>query len=177
MGGPSTAIAVEELIHCGADTFIRVGTCGRLCPESFDVNLEGVIATAAVRDEGTTLHYIPAEYPAVADHGLTADLICACRGKNRKFVQGIVQSKDAFYGQYDPNGLPDAARLHQRWAAWEAGNVMASEMEMSTLFVIASIRKARAAGILSYKEMSDSAIQIALDALRLTIARDCRNVL
>ena len=66
MGCPSTAIALEELIKCGADTFIRVGTAGRICDKAQDMALDGVIATAAVRDEGTTLHYIPVEYPAVS---------------------------------------------------------------------------------------------------------------
>ena len=61
MGCPSTAICLEELIACGADTFIRVGTAGRVCDRAFDPTLDGVINTAAVRDEGTTKHYIPIE--------------------------------------------------------------------------------------------------------------------
>lgn len=55
MGCPSAAIALEELIKCGADTFIRVGTAGRVCDAAFDETLDGVINTAAVRDEGTTI--------------------------------------------------------------------------------------------------------------------------
>ena len=72
MGCPSTAICLEELIACGADTFIRVGTAGRVCDRAFDPTLDGVINTAAVRDEGTTKHYIPIEYPAVADRHVAA---------------------------------------------------------------------------------------------------------
>ena len=74
MGCPSTAICLEELIACGADTFIRVGTAGRVCDRAFDPTLDGVINTAAVRDEGTTKHYIPIEYPAVADRHVVAAL-------------------------------------------------------------------------------------------------------
>ena len=81
MGGPSAAIAIEELIHCGAETFIRVGTCGRICPESYDESLEGVIITGAVRDEGTTVHYVPIEYPAMADRHVTDALARACEAK------------------------------------------------------------------------------------------------
>ena len=72
MGGPSTAICLEELIHCGAEVFIRVGTCGRICEESYDPTLEGCVITGAIRDEGTTIHYIPIEYPAIADSSLRA---------------------------------------------------------------------------------------------------------
>lgn len=96
MGGPSTAIAVEELIHCGAETFIRVGTCGRVCPASYDERLEGVIITGAVRDEGTTVQYIPIEYPAMADRHVTSALVNACLVKGYRFAEGIAQSKDSF---------------------------------------------------------------------------------
>ena len=91
MGGPSAAIAIEELIHCGADTFIRVGTCGRICPESFDESLEGVILTGAIRDEGTTLHYVPIEYPAVADRHVTDAMARAAKAKGYNFAEGIGQ--------------------------------------------------------------------------------------
>lgn len=96
MGCPSAAIAVEELIHCGAEVFIRVGTCGRLCPESYDESLEGVVITAAVRDEGTTVHYVPIEYPAIADRHVTDALVRAAQAKGYRFEEGIGQSKDSF---------------------------------------------------------------------------------
>ena len=99
MGCPSAAIAVEELIHCGAEVFIRVGTCGRVCPESYDESLEGVIITGSVRDEGTTVHYVPIEYPAMADRHVTDALARACQAKGYKFAEGIAQSKDAFYAE------------------------------------------------------------------------------
>lgn len=98
MGCPSAAIALEELIHCGADTFIRVGTCGRICPESYNEELEGVIITGAVRDEGTTVHYVPIEYPAMADRHVTDALAQACAAKGYRFAEGIAQSKDSFMG-------------------------------------------------------------------------------
>lgn len=65
IGGPFASIAMEELYRCGADTFVRIGICGGMQPEvkSGDV----VIATGAVRMEGTTREYAPIEYPAVAN--------------------------------------------------------------------------------------------------------------
>ena len=83
MGCPSAAIALEELIHCGADTFIRVGTCGRVCPESYDESLEGVIITGAVRDEGTTLHYVPVEYPP------TSEIFAELRALEAEIAKGL----------------------------------------------------------------------------------------
>ena len=95
MGCPSTAIAVGELIKCGADTFIRVGTAGRICDRAQDPTLDGVINTAAVRDEGTTIHYIPVEYPAVADrHGVDA-LAVSAKKLGYNFIEGISQTKDS----------------------------------------------------------------------------------
>ena len=99
MGCPSAAIAVEELIRCGADTLIRVGTAGRVCDKAFDPTLDGVINTAAVRDEGTTIHYIPVEYPAVADRHVVAALADAAAKLGYHFAEGITQSKDSFYGE------------------------------------------------------------------------------
>lgn len=172
MGCPSAAIAVEELIHCGAEVLIRVGTCGRVCPQSYEESLEGVIITGAVRDEGTTLHYVPIEYPAVADRHITDALARACAAKNYRYAEGIAQSKDSFYGQHDPDSMPNSARLHQRWEAWEKSGVMASEMETAALFVIASIRGVKAGAIMAYGSMNDHTIELAVDAIRLLIETD-----
>lgn len=172
MGGPSTAICVEELIHCGAEVFIRVGTCGRICEESYNKDLEGVVITGAIRDEGTTVHYIPIEYPAVADIDVTNALISASKELGYNFSKGIAQSKDAFYGQHDPDSMPDAPRLHERWAAWEKAGVMASEMEASTLFVVSAIRGVKAGAIMAYGEMNDHTIEIALKAIEKLIAEN-----
>ena len=171
MGCPSTAIALEELIKTGADTFIRVGTAGRVADAAFDESLDGIICTAAVRDEGTTIHYIPVEYPAVADRHLVAALAEAAKARGLRYLEGITQTKDSFYGQHEPDSMPAAARLHDRWEAWKRGNVLASEMESAAVFVISSIRGKRAAAIMSYREMKDT-IQVACDAVRLLIKTD-----
>ena len=106
MGGPSTAIALEELIHCGAEVFIRIGTCGRICKESYDEKWDGVVITGAIRDEGTTIHYIPIEYPAIADIDVTNALLDATKKLGYPFAAGIAQSKDSFYGHQDPYQHP-----------------------------------------------------------------------
>jgi uridine phosphorylase len=172
MGCPSTAIALEELIHCGADTFIRVGTCGRICPESYNEDLEGVIITGAIRDEGTTVQYVPIEYPAIANRHVVEALAQVCQEKNYNFAEGIAQSKDSFYGQHDPNSMPNSSILNQRWEAWEKSKVMASEMETSALFIVSSIRGVRAGAIMAYGTMNNHTIEIACDAIKHLIIKD-----
>lgn len=171
MGCPSTAIALEELIALGADTFIRVGTAGRVCDAAFDETLDGVINTAAVRDEGTTIHYIPIEYPAVADRHVVEALVEAAADLGYNYAEGITQSKDSFYGQHEPEKMPAETRLKERWEAWRRGNVMTSEMEAAAIFVISSIRQCRAGSIMSFTDMRKT-VEVACGALRKLIALD-----
>lgn len=171
MGCPSTAIALEELIKCGADTFIRVGTAGRVCDESYDESLDGVINNAAVRDEGTTIHYIPIEYPAVADRHVIDALDRAAKKLGYNFLEGITQSKDSFYGQHAPETMPAEDRLKTRWEAWRRGHVVSSEMECAALFVISSIRRCRAGAIMAFTEMEKS-VETACEAIKILIKED-----
>ena len=171
MGCPSTAICVEELIACGADTFIRIGTAGTVRdPEDFN-RYEGVIVTGAVRDEGTTLHYVPEGYPAVADRHVVDALARAAAARGLTYAEGISQSKDSFYGEVDPDCSPVGERLKERWKAWQRGNVMCSEMECAAIFVISSIRKCRASAIMNWGNM-DETIKTACDAVRIMIEQD-----
>lgn len=171
MGCPSAAIAMEELIQCGANTFIRVGTAGPVCDKAYDKSLDGVINTAAVRDEGTTIHYIPIEYPAVADRHVVAALAEAAAKLGYHYIEGITQSKDSFYGQHNPEMMPAESRLKERWEAWRRGNVICSEMESAAIFVISSIRGCRAGSIMSFSEITKT-VEVACEALRILIAQD-----
>lgn len=143
IGGPSAAIAVEELFKCGADTFIRVGTCGGMQTEvkSGDV----VIATASIHD-GSSAEYVDMAYPAVADFSTTQALAEASRAvMDPTHVHiGVSQSKCAFYGQHEPERLPSSARLQEKWQEWKKMGCLASEMESATIFVVASYLRARA---------------------------------
>ena len=171
MGGPSAAIAIEELIHCGADTFIRIGTAGRLCPESQDTSIQGIIATGAVRAEGLTGEYVPYEYPAIADRHIVAAMADSAEELGYNFKEGIVHCKDSFYGQIDPDGLPNGDMLKGKWKAWERSRVMATEMETATLLIIASIRGCRAGSILSFQSMEET-IHVVKSALLKLIEKD-----
>ena len=94
IGGASASIALEELCNCGADTFIRVGTCGGMQTEVCGGDL--VIATGAIRMEGTSREYAPIEYPAVPDLEVTNALVQAAAEQNCTYHTGVVQCKDSF---------------------------------------------------------------------------------
>ena len=146
MGGPSTAIAVEELHMLGIETLIRVGTCGGIQPEVCAGDL--VIVSGAVRQEGTSKEYVPVEYPAVADLTVTNALKTAADTLCFKHHVGIVQCKDSFYGQHDPARMPVGYELQNKWGAWIKAGVLASEMETAALFVVAGILRMRAGAVM-----------------------------
>ena len=114
IGGPSAVIAMEELHNIGADTFIRVGTCGGIAlpVKSDDV----VIATGAVRHEGASREYAPIEFPAVSDYEVQSALVQAAKNLGKPWHAGVVQCKDSFYGQHDPKRMP--VRRGSAWVSW-----------------------------------------------------------
>ena len=135
VGGPSASIAMEELVACGADTFIRVGTCGGM-----DMNVQSgdlVIATGAIRMEGTSKEYAPIEYPAVADLDMVNALVEGAKRVDASYHTGVVECKDAFYGQHRPETLPNGQDLLRKWNAWLGMGCKASEMESAALFIVA----------------------------------------
>lgn len=145
IGGPSAAIAMEELVRAGADTFIRVGTCGGI-----DLNVKSgdlVIATGAIRAEGTSREYAPIEFPAVADFVITEALSKAAEELQAEYHRGIVQCKDSFYGQHEPEKMPVAGMLQEKWEAWKRLGALASEMESAALFTVASYLHVRAGSV------------------------------
>lgn len=146
IGGPSAAIAMEEAVALGADTFIRIGTCGGISTAVKAGDL--VIAQSAVRQEGTTLHYAPAEFPATADFDITLALRDSAKELGFPFHLGIVQSKDSFYGQHSPERMPVSYELLHKWEAWIRLGVLCSEMECAALFCIASALKVRMGAVL-----------------------------
>ena len=136
IGGPSAAIAIEELANCGADTFIRVGTCGGMQEDVLSGDL--VIASGSIRMDGTSREYAPIEYPAVADYGIVTALDEAAQTLGMRRHIGVVHCKDAFYGQHNPELLPQSSVLLQNWNAFLKMGCLASEMESATLFIVGS---------------------------------------
>ncbi len=185
IGGPSASIAMEELFKCGSDTFIRMGTCGGI-----DLDVIGgdvVIATAAVRMEGTSREYAPIEFPAVASFDVVSALVQAADMLGKRSHTGVVQCKDSFYGQHDPSLMPVSYDLLNKWEAWKRLGVLASEMESAALFVVAAHLGARCGStffVVGNQEReilgmdnpklhdTEVAIQVAVQAIRNLIAKD-----
>lgn len=193
IGCPSAAIAVEELVDVGADTFIRVGSSGAMQPEARMGDV--AIITGAIRDEGTSTHYLPVEFPAVADMDVVLALREAAVKLKVPYHVGISQSKDSFYGEVERTRMPMAAHLEERWKAWVAGGAICSEMESAAIFILSSIYRKRAGGAMLIINNSDLAelsaddaskqmaefdpervIQVAVEGLKILIARDKKSV-
>ncbi|MDM8126283.1 uridine phosphorylase [Mediterraneibacter glycyrrhizinilyticus] len=185
IGGPSAAIAMEELCRCGADTFVRIGTCGGMQPEVKSGDI--VIATGAIRMEGTSREYAPIEFPAVADLTVTNALVSAAKVKGYPFHTGVVQCKDSFYGQHEPEVKPVSYELLNKWEAWKRLGCLASEMESAALFVAASALKVRVGScflVMANQEReklglenpvvhdTDMAVQTAVEAIRELIKEE-----
>lgn len=182
IGGPSAAIAMEELTRCGADTFIRVGTCGgmQMDVKSGDI----VIASGAVRMEGTSREYAPIEYPAVADIDVLDALRAAAKKLGAVSHTGVVQSKDSFYGQHCPEVMPVSYELQNKWEAWKRMGCLASEMETAALFTVGQFLRVRVGAlflVMANQERekahlenpvvhdTDQEIRIAVEAIRMLI--------
>ena len=185
IGGPSASIAMEELAAIGADTFIRVGTCGGIAlkVQADDV----VIATGAVRHEGTSREYAPIEFPAVSDYTVQEALVQAAKNLGKPWHAGVVQCKDSFYGQHSPEMSPVYYDLLQKWESWKRLGVKASEMESAALFVVAAARKVRCgscfhvvwnqerekAGLfMPMTEDTSGAIKVGIEAVKKLILAD-----
>lgn len=185
IGGPSAAIAMEELVQIGADTFIRVGTCGGI---HLDVKPgDIVVATGAIRYEHTSMEYAPIEYPAVPDFDVTTAIKAASEELGYCTHTGVVQCKDSFYGQHSPEKSPVYYDLLQKWESWKRLGVKASEMESSALFVIADALNVRcgscfhvvwnqerekAGMFMPMTEDTSGAIKAGVEAMKKLIAAD-----
>lgn len=185
IGGPSASIAMEELVQCCADTFVRVGTCGGI-----DLDVKGgdiVIATGAVRMEGTSREYAPIEYPAVADLEVANALVAAAKELGFTYHTGVVQCKDAFYGQHEPEMMPAGYELINKWEAWKKLGCLASEMETAALYIVAAKLHVRVGAcflVMANQEReklglenpvvhdTDMAVQVAVEAIRKLIKED-----
>jgi len=185
IGGPSASIAMEELANIGADTFIRVGTSGGM-----DVNVMGgdlVIASGAIRMEGTGREYAPMEFPAVANYQVLNALVKASQNLEKKYHVGVVQCKDAYYGQHEPETKPVSYDLMNKWEAWLRLGALASEMESAALFIVGAYRRVRVGAVLSVVANqerrklgledpqvhdTEDAIKAAVEAIRILIKED-----
>lgn len=185
IGGPSAAIALEELANIGGDTFIRVGTATGM---DLDV-LPGqiVIATGAIRKDGTSKEYMPLEVPAVPNFDVVTALVSSAKKNEKEYKTGIVQCKDSFYGQKSAESMPIRNDLINSWNAYIDAGALCSEMESATLYIVGSYRKVRVGSVIAIasnqerekrgletKVINDTegAIKVAIDAIKILIKED-----
>lgn len=187
IGGPSASIAIDELAKCGAHTFVRIGTCGGMQEDVMGGDV--VIATGAVRMEGTSKEFAPIEYPAVPNIDVTNSLIKAAKDMDIRHHVGVVQCKDSFFGQHEPEIMPVSYELENKWQAWIRMGCLASEMESAALFIAGQFLRVRVGSCflvvanqerakkgLANKQAHDTdiAIKVAVGAIRNLIASDAK---
>ncbi len=195
IGGPSAAIAVEELIDSGANTFIRVGTSGGIDLSVFGGDL--IIAEAAIRAEGTSYEYLPQGYPSIADFEVTTALVQAAKELSteepgNRYHVGVVHSKDSFYGETNPERSAVEDNIKSRWESYLKCGCLTSEMECAAIYAVGLVRsvfpkKIRCGGVLtalwnaerSKRNMPDNitddstrGIKCAVRAVELLIEQD-----
>ena len=185
IGGPSASIAMEELVAIGADTFIRIGTCGGIAMDVLPGDV--IVANGAVRYEHTSMEYAPIEFPAVPDFGVTTALKSAGEALGYRTHVGVVQCKDSFYGQHSPEKSPVYYDLLQKWESYKRLGVKASEMESAALFVVAAALGVRCgscfhviwnqerekAGLeMPMTEDTTGAIKVAVESMNMLILAD-----
>jgi uridine phosphorylase len=174
IGGPSTAIAVDELAQLGVSTFIRVGTTGAI-QDAIAVG-DVVVTTASVRLDGASLHYAPIQYPAVAHHEVTLALIAAARTATPtlgcRYHVGITASTDTFYqGQERSDAFSRYVPRHLQGMTeeWRRLRVLNYEMESATLFTICSafgLRAGCVTGVINTRRADETAAPISAEDLR-----------
>ena len=190
IGGPSTAIATEELIHCGAEYLIRVGTSGGMNEKVLGGDI--VIATAAIKS-GTPREYIPENYPAVADFEVVSALVEAAKTLStdkdgNRYHVGVVHCKDSFYGETNPETMPIEASLNNDWNAFVKAGCLTSEMESDTLFSVGLCRGVKTGSVFTalwnvehakvggkkdlYVDNCERAIKCAVDAVKILINKE-----
>ena len=180
MGGPSVAVSVDRLAQRGVDTFLRVGGAG---PVAEEVGAhEIVVASAAVRHEGASASALPPSWPAVADPQVVEALLGAARAQGGLVRCGVLHTKDSFFGEVDPRSSPVEGELRAAWRAWQRLGVLASEMEASVLFCLATRHGWRAGAVVKVNDIGDPAAaawaddddlcRLAVAGMRELIRRD-----
>lgn len=185
IGGPSAAIAMEELFRCGADTMMRIGTCASTSEKVKKGDI--VIPNGAIRMEGVGTHYLPIEFPAVPDFTMLKELEAAAQNLNMPYNIGVTITKDSFYSQVSPETKPVKDEIISKWNSYEAGGATSTSMECAPLFLIANSLGIRASSVLvsatDYKkyegqdskhplDLENRVIAVGIEAMRRIIKMD-----
>ncbi|MFX3634812.1 MAG: nucleoside phosphorylase [Candidatus Pristimantibacillus sp.] len=144
VGSPGAAVCFEELIRGGVNTLIRVGTAGSYSADHPAGSL--IVSTAAVRTDGLTRQLVPDGFPAVADSAVTEALYEAAQQAGGIVSKGITVTLDVFF-----NGVVEVP--HKQY---KAAGALAVEMEIAALYIVSTLRGARAGAIVALDGYADS---------------------
>ena len=198
IGGPSTAILIEEMANLGTHTFIRIGTSGGIA-DGLDKG-DFVIATGAIRVDGTSRSYAWPEYPALADYRVVNALVDSAERSGKRFQVGVCLSVDGFYsenkviadGRISPmsqSGYMPSFMVN-RLADAKMMNAKNIEMENGTIFTLCSILGLRAGAVctvsdvvpwhptekvIDFEQNIMECIGVGVEALRALIVNDKSN--
>lgn len=189
IGGPSTAIAMEELYQCGVDTMMRIGSCASTSMKVRQGDI--IIPNGAIRMEGVGSHYLPLEFPAVPDFEMMKDIEQAAIQCKLPYHVGVTITKASFYTQSSPETKPIGEELMRRWAVYEKGGAISTSMECAPLFLIGASLGIRTACVMvsatnykdyddqgnkqPLKDLEDRAIRVGIEAMRRIIRKDKEN--
>lgn len=185
IGASSMAITVEELHACGADTFVRVGSCASTSPKTCIGDV--VIPCGAVRMEGVSEHFLPIEFPAVPDFRVFRNMELTAKESGFPYNTGVTITKDSYYTEAAPKEKPVADELLYKWSAYERSGATNTSMECSALFIIGQVMGLRTASVMisatNYRDYSNDdkdyprdterrAVEVAIDGMRRLIRED-----
>ena len=158
MGGPGTVRAARAVAGLGCKVVIRAGGAGPVAAHVTTGEL--LVATAAVRQEGSSGAFLPDGWPAVADPDVVAALDAAARSLGEHCKVGVVHSKDSFFGEIDPDSSPVREALIAQWSAWTRLGVLGSEMEAAALFATATALGLHAGAILRVNDVAEQSGEV-----------------
>lgn len=139
VGAPVIGVLVEEFSAWGVAQFVLLGLAGSLQPALQCGDL--ALADTAVRDEGTSYHYLPAAQTVAASKELTTWVETAVRATNLALYQGATWTTDAPYRE------TAAAVAH-----YQRQGVQTVEMEAAALFAVARHCQREAAALLAVSD-------------------------
>ncbi|CAG0932869.1 Purine nucleoside phosphorylase DeoD-type [Thermoflexales bacterium] len=134
-GAPIVAAAVEELIAFGVQRFIAIGVAGGLQPDLYSGDI--VLCDRALRDEGTSYHYLPPARSVDANVTLVQHIDEALGAQHIDHARGTSWTTDAPYRE-----------MRRKVEAYRSEGVKTVEMETAALFAVGQRLKVPTAAVL-----------------------------
>lgn len=167
IGGPSWCIGLHELVLCGAELFVRVGTAGIISPDVMPGDI--VIPSEVVSDESLSKYVLGVDKELKPDNSLFDCLVATARGSNRKHHSGKVHSKDFLYME-EPDQYPLKEQLMRRMESLRSAGILVTEMECASLFAFGSARGYSTGAVLATINSDENlSLQTQIAAIKIAL--------